>query len=158
MLWGFVLRKILDLTSSKLTVVVFGGLWSLGSVANAEIWLKKHLSDVGGSMPVDVYWYGDFADTVYATFASVPERDASANKLTRAKIQLESKVVWGWAQTSLEVRACETFLSGLKKILVGWGFTKKLLKWEVEGSIKSLKVAGDMKVWVSVKAGWIQCE
>ena len=151
-------QTVSDLTSLKSTVGVFGGLSSLGSVANAEIWLKKQLSDVGGSMPVDVYWYGDFADTVYASFASTPERDAATNKLTRAKIQLDNKAVWGRAEASLEVRACETFLSGLKKILVAWGFDRRLLKYEVKGSTKNLKVAGDIKVSVSIQGGRIQCE
>ena len=95
---------------SKSIVGAFGGLSSLGSLADSEIWLKKkQLSEVGGIMLVDVYCIGDFFDTVHARFASIAERDTSIGKLGRAKIELEGKPVWGRAHASPEIRVCEFF-------------------------------------------------
>ena len=72
------------------------------------------------------------------------------------KPQYESIPVWARAEASVEVRACEKFLSGLKKILVGWGFDPSIIKWDP--TEKTLKVGNDVKVTVSVSEGKFHCE
>ena len=72
--------------------------------------------------------------------------------------ELGDKKLWADIDLPAEARACESFLSGLKKILLGWGFNKKCVKWVADGSTKTLKVAGDVKVSVDIRDGRMHYE
>ena len=97
---------------------------------------------------------------MFVRFASIPERDAAVAKLNRAKVQvkIDSKPVWARADTAVDIRACEVFLWGLKKLLVEWGFEKRTVRVEVEGPTKFMKVGGKMVVTTFVVDGELHCE
>ena len=57
----------------------------------------------------------------------------------------------------MEVRACEIFLSGLKKLLVSWGFDAENIRWDTKGTEKTLKIKNETKVTVSIHEGKFHC-
>ena len=79
------------------------------------------------------------------------------SKVIVTKPEYENVQVWARAEAPVEVRACEIFLSGLK-ILVGWGFDFACIKYDVDGTDKTLKIKNEVKVVVSARDGKFHCE
>ena len=85
-------------------------------------------------------------------------RDKFVSKILSTHPEYEGEKVWARAEASPEVRACEKCLSGLKKILVAWGFDPSCIKYDTESDEKTLKVNNATKVTVSVREGALHCE
>ena len=66
--------------------------------------------------------------------------------------------MWSRVEAPPEVRACEIFLKGLKKLLVGWGFDQTCIKYDTESTEKTLKIKNETKVTVSIREGVFHCE
>ena len=115
---------------------------------------------IGGvPIPSDVWCpKGGFKGLAFAKFIDISIRDKFVSKIIVAKPEYEGIQVWARAEAPVEVRACEIFLSGLKKILVGWGFDFTCIRYDVEGTEKTLKVNNEVKVSVSVRDGKFHCE
>ena len=101
---------------------------------------------------------GGFKGLAFAKFSDISIRDKFVLKVIVTKPEYEGVQVWARAEAPVEVRACEIFLSGLKKILVGWGFDFTCIRYDVEGIDKTLKVNNEVKVSVSVRDGKFHCE
>lgn len=151
-------KKIDDLSVVQKPVVVIGGLSSLESFENAEKWIKTKLDELGAPPVLNTWVYGDFGDIIFVRFANISERDAVIEKITRAKIEIASKLVWANEDAALDVRVCRKFLFGVRKILLGWWGRGARVKVEAEGATKFLKVAGKVVVTVSVDNGQLQCD
>ena len=93
-----------------------------------------------------------------ARFASPTDRIKALSSLKTKIAEVGDKKIWADIDLPAEARACESFLSGLKKILLGWGFDRRCVKWVADGSTKTLKVKGDVKVSVSIRDGRMQYE
>ena len=59
--------------------------------------------------------------------------------------------MWAKPDLPVEVRAPESYLFGLKKVLVGWGFAKACVR--VDTAERNLKVGGELVVSTSVVGG-----
>ena len=86
--------------------------------------------------PEEIYWKGDWQGMLWIKFGGVAERDQGINIL-------KEKVGFGvWVAPDREVgeRVVRSFLLGLKRQLVGWGFGGKEVQVELS------KVSGMMRV------------
>ena len=99
-----------------------------------------------------------FKGLVFAKFADISTRDRFVAKISTIKPEYEGDKVWAQVEASVEARACGKFLSGLKKILVGWGFDPNCILWDTEGAENTLKINNVVKVIVTVVDGKIHCE
>ena len=99
-----------------------------------------------------------FKGIVFAKFADTTTRDTFVSKVLSAKPEYEGDKVRSRAEASIETRVCENCLSGLKQILVGWGFDSSCIKWDTTGTGNTLKINDEIKVSVSVREGKFHCD
>ena len=112
-------RKVIEDTST----VLFGGLQSL-SFDDAEAWIKEQIKDRKLEDPEIVYYKGDkFAGLAFAKFASSTAAENVIKKM--AKIQKGDEEVYCKKDLPLEQRVPLSFLLGLRRQLITWGFTKR---------------------------------
>ena len=138
---------------------MIGGFRNYGNLEDAKIWINAKCQEYGVPVAADMWCpKSGFKGILFANFADVSIRDKFISKVQFSKPQYENIPVWSRAEASVEVRACEKFLSGLKKILVGWGFDPSCIKWDAESAEKTLKVNSSTKVTVSVLEGALHCE
>ena len=127
--------KIYELSIQKRPVSVIGGFRNCGSMNEVKTWTIAKCKEFGMSAPLDMWcpksgWKG----MLFAKFGDIPSRDQFVVKMLSMKPQYDSILVWARAEASVEVRACEKFLSGLIKILVGWGFDFSCIRWDSDGT------------------------
>ena len=101
---------------------------------------------------------GGFKGIAFTKFADIATRDKFVSKVVSMKPEYEGVQVWSREEQPVEVRACEIFLKGLKKLLVGWGFDQTCIKYDTESTEKTLKIKNETKVTVSIREGMFHCE
>ena len=90
-------------------------------------------------MPIEVFVSnekGDFSGVFFASFASAPDRIKALSAVKSKLVQLGGKVIWANTDLPKENRTVESFLFGLKKQLVEWGFTRASVRAEVDDACK----------------------
>lgn len=109
--------KIKELSAVKTTVAVIGGLGKCGSLFDAKVWLRAKCGTLGLQLPDETKTYctGNWKGMLFAKFEGTESRDAFVSKLNSPKITYEDTPIWTNAEATVEVRACEICLSGLKK-------------------------------------------
>lgn len=95
---------------------------------------------------------------MFVKFSDNSIRDGFIAKVISQKPEYEGEKLWAQAESPVETRACENILSGLKKMLVGWGFDPSAIEWDTKGTENTLKVKNEIKVSVSVREGKLHCE
>ena len=153
------MQKTIDgLSVVKTLVIVVGGLSSLGSLEGVETWIKAKLIEIGAPPVLNIWIYGKFTEIVLVCFGNISEANAAIEKVTRAQIELSRKRLWAREDATPETQACETFLFGVRKMLITWGGREWGLRVEVAGPTKFLKVGGKVAVTASVVDGELHCE
>ena len=151
--------KIVELSFQKRPVAVIGGFRNCGNLEDAKVWINAKCVEYGVASAVDIWCpKAGFKGIAFAKFADTSTRDKFVSKVQSTKPQYESIPVWSRAEAPVEVRACEKSLSGLKKLLVGWGFDPSRIHYDTESAEKTLKVDNATKVTVCVREGTLHCE
>ena len=133
-------QQIKELSIQKRPVAVVG-FKNCGGLEDAKIWIQAKCTDFGVSVPSEMWCpRGGFKRIVFTKFADIATRDKFVSKVVSMKPEYEGVQVWSREEQPVEVRACEIFLKGLKKLLVGWGFDQTCIKWDAEGTEKTLKI------------------
>ena len=103
----------------KRPVAVIGGFRNCGSLDDAKVGINAKCADYGISSAVDMWCpKSGFKGLVFAKFGDITTRDKFVSKVKLLKPQYDTIPVWSEAEAPVEVRACEKFLRGLKKILM----------------------------------------
>lgn len=140
-------------------MAVIGGFRNCGNLADTKVWINAKCVEYGAPTTANIWCpKSGFRGIAFAKFADTSTRDKFVSKVQSTKPQYESLPVWSRAEASVEVRACEKFLSGLKKIFVRWGFDPSCIKYDTESAEKTLEVNDATKVTVSVREGALHCE
>lgn len=111
---------------------VVGGLQDASSGEVAKQWLKVKLGQKGIEGFIDVYFKGDFKGLLFMKFSPLAMRDAAMLKFNATKNMFSTKVSYMNPQLPIQERAPNTFLNGLKKLLVQWEFTAASVSWDSE--------------------------
>ena len=115
------MQKVIDgLSVVKTPVIVVEGLASLSSLEGVELWIKANLIEIGAPPVLNIWIYGKFTEIVLVRFGNISEANAAIEKAIRAQIELSGKRVWAREDATLETQACETFLFGVRKMLITW--------------------------------------
>ena len=136
--------------------IVVGGLAKFTVFEEASKWLGDILWDAYAPTPIETYVKrqdGVFSGVLYAKFASPTDRIKAQNAIKVKLVELGNKDIWANQDLPTEIRAPEAFVSGLKKILVSWGFTPGSVKYEIDSPSKSLKVEGKTVLTVTCPDG-----
>ena len=140
-------------------MAVIGGFRNCGNLDDAKVWINAKCVEYGVGSAVEIWCpKAGFKGIAFAKFADISTRDKFVSKVQSTKPQYESIPVWSRAEASVEVRVCEKFLSGLEKLLVGWGFDPSRIHYDTESADKTLKVDNATKVTVSVREGTLYCD
>eukprot|EP00959_Pyramimonas_sp_CCMP1952_P239454 5004542-Pyramimonas_sp.AAC.1 len=76
---------------------------------------------------------------VFAKFDSMSARDKYVSILGRAQLKHQENMIWTRPDQPLEKRVPESFLFGLRKTFLGWGYSKSEVR--VDTVEQKLKVA-----------------
>ena len=145
--------RIFRLSVQKRPVAVIG-FKNCGGIEDAKNWINAKCTEFGVTIPTEMWCpKSGFKGLMFAKFGDTSIRDKFVSKVVVMKPEYEGVQVWSRIKTPPEVRACEVFLSGLKKILVGWGFDQTIIKYDTESTEKTLEIKNEIKVSVSVRDG-----
>ena len=102
---------------------LFGGLDKFGSTEDAAVWMKSKISEAACEVPLDMFDKGGFNGLVFGKIKSVEARNAAVIAIQRARIQYLGTAIWAKEDLPIEKRIPESFLFGLKKVMLGWKYT-----------------------------------
>ena len=137
------------------STAVFGGLVGFGSKLEADEWLEDKLRSLLCPQAVETYIKGnDFNGLLFVKFADKRSRDIAVAKFRGAYLQRSGKAVWAKADLPIQQRVPESYLFGLKRVLVEWGFNRGVVR--VDTTAGSLTVAGEQVVASMVVGGRLQ--
>ena len=103
---------------------VFGGLEILLNETAAGERLKAKPADLGAGEATAIFAKGDFQDIMFAKFATESIRDEAVTKFWQSKTKLAGRFTWSREDQPIEQRVPESFLFGLRKVLMAWQYTK----------------------------------
>ena len=98
-------------------------------------------------MPQDIYFKGDaFRGVMFLRFASEWERDKAVKVVKDGWWKAGWNTVWAKPDEPLEVRTVTSFMLGLKRQLVLWGFGRKEV---AQGTLEEHFAVDRVKGWVA---------
>ena len=104
---------------------------------------------MNGPRIAETYTKGEFKGLVFAKFSSKTERDAAVKLFRSNKLILGGNAIWAKEDLPLEERIPQSFLFGLKKLMIGWGY-EKMAVW-VDLSKNQLLVGTDIVIALTVE-------
>ena len=129
------------------TTLLFGGLQDM-SFEDAEKWVRNQIEEKKLQEPSIVYHKGEaFSGIVFAKFSNDKTAQDIAKTLTMV-FKSKGERIWCKKDLPLEQRVPLSFLLGLRRQLITWGFTKR--KPRVEEESNTLTVGGNPVVKVTV--------
>ena len=147
---------------------IVGGLDGLGSLEEAESWLKAELATIKAPNPLGVFIKGDeYKGIVFAKFPGPSSLDPALTLMRKKKnLTFKGKKVWANVDRPIAIRAPFKLLLAIQKMLVVWdlGFKKKLqvddnemvLKFSnvpilsavcVDGAVKLTLLSAEWEAW-----------
>ena len=141
--------------SDSLSIII-ENLDVFASLAEAADWLRYHTSDMNMPTPLDIYVKDDFSNIIFMKLKSVSERDEVLALLRSLALKRYEKLVWSKIDMPLPIRLQLSFLWGLRKFLVSWGFDKSLI--EVCADTQEIKIEDCSSVKTKVEAKNIEYE
>ena len=135
--------------NEKQITAVIGGLGHSYSLDDADKYIRDQLWWMKGPRIVETYTKGEFKGLVFAKFSSKAERDAAVMLFRSNKLILGGNAIWAKEDLPLEERIPQSFLFGLKKLMIGWGY-EKMAVW-VDLSKNQLLVGTDIVIALTVE-------
>ena len=127
---------------------LFGGLDKFEGIEEAKIWLANKLTQLTTAKPTDIFAKGEFQGILFARFPDMKSRDEAVQKFWRARVEYGGKMTWSREDLPIERRVPESFLFGLKKVLLEWDYTKE--EMHVNRDKATLSVDGTIIVKAAV--------
>ena len=141
--------------SAREATVVFTGLD--GMLANSKEFIDKHLENMKLPIPLDAFHKGEtFKGVLHYKFDNHQAAAEVIKKFDQAKVQYKDKSILCKADLPVEQRVPLSFILGLRRLLLSWGFDRKNLK--VNDAIPLLSVGGDKVVSAHVEGSHIHVE
>eukprot|EP00959_Pyramimonas_sp_CCMP1952_P150475 3149252-Pyramimonas_sp.AAC.1 len=140
--------------NSQECIAVIGGLGDCGDFDTAVQFIKQQIEHHKFPEPVDYFVKGDFNTIIFTKFGTKDARDRFVNAFGKSQIKHSSNTVWTRADQPIEKRVPESFLFGLRKQFLEWGYSKGEVR--VDTTECNLTVAKDPVVAVSTVNGAIQ--
>lgn len=110
------------------TTAVVGNLLGFGCMQEAVEWLKWYFENMGGPVPYEVFAKGDFHSILFLKFKNTTDRDTAISLIQSLALKREDKLVWSKIDQPLPVRVQHSFLYGLRKLLLAWGFDRRAIQ------------------------------
>ena len=103
-------------------VGVIGNLQGIGSLDEAETWVRSQLSTLKAPAPLNIYVKGEegFKGHVFARFTSIEQMQTATALLDSKKLKCKDKVVWAKPERPIQMRAPFRFLLDFKRLLIEW--------------------------------------
>ena len=117
---------------TRARTTVWGGLQQLGSLKEITKWIQETLQELNLEISKEIYVKSDasvFKGLVFAKFSSQGVRDEVVEAM---KKNLEAESSWVKPDKPIKQRASDSFLLGVKRVLVSWGFGKQQIKVDTE--------------------------
>ena len=116
--------------------MVVGGFSSGSMKSDVIAWLEDKLTQICKFGPTNIYAKGEFKNMLWVKFDSRTLRDSAVVKLSKADLKHVDHKIWISEDKPLDIRAKNSILFGIRKLLMTWGFHKNAL-WidEVAGTI-----------------------
>ena len=131
---------------------VIGNLEGIGSLAQAQAWLKDKLTVLKGPAPVQIYSKGTFQGMMFAEFQDQFDRDLAVTLLKTAGLQHNGKPVWASQDRDPVERAARNFCFGLKNVFKD--------EWNIPYNVKiskekpyTMTVGGELALTAHVSPG-----
>eukprot|EP00434_Breviolum_minutum_P039610 symbB.v1.2.035178.t1/scaffold4680.1/size38694/1 len=143
----------LEAKADKRTLTaVIGNLEGIGSLAQAQAWLKDKLTVLQGPAPVQIYGKGTFQGMMFAEFKDQFDRDLAVTLLKTAGLQHNGKPVWASQDRDPVERAARNFCFGLRKVFKE--------EWNIPYNVKiseekpyTMTVGGELALTAHVSPG-----
>ena len=102
-------------TDKRTLTAVIGNLEGIGSLAQAQAWLKGKLTVLQGPAPVQICGKGTFQGMMFAEFKDQFDRDLAVTLLKTAGLQHNGKPVWASQDRDPVERTARKFLLWVEK-------------------------------------------
>ena len=141
--------------SEDTSTLLFGGLQDM-TFNDAEKWVKCKIKEHNLEEPSVVYHKGDdFNGTVFAKFTTEKVADDIAKTISN-KLKDSEETIWCKKDLPLEKRVPLSFLLGLRRQLIAWGFARSKVRVKEEDN--SLSVGGSQVLKASIEANRLRLE
>ena len=137
-------------------VAFVGGLGTDWSESEAKQWLQQKFEGAGALKPSDVYAKGDFRGFLYAKYETKAMRDTSVERLRRASLTRNGSRVWATEHKPYDQRVPQSFLFGLKRLMVEWGDSPKAVWVNTDAEPYELTCNREPVVSATVKDGKLE--
>ena len=149
---GMKTQNVETKVDKRTMTAVIGNLDGIGSLAQAQAWLKDKLIVLQGPSPVQIYGKGAFQGMMFAEFKDQFDRDLAVTLLRTAGLQQNGKPVWASQDRDPVERAARNFCFGLKKVFKE--------EWDIPYNVKiseekpyTMTVGGELALTAHVSAG-----
>ena len=123
--------------SEDSSTLLFGGLQDK-TFSDAEKWIKDKIKDNNLEEPSSVYHKGDdFNGIVFAKFTSEKVTEDIARHIS-IKLKESEEKIWCKKDLPLEKRVPLSFLLGLRRQLIDWGFARSKVRVKEEDNTLSV--------------------
>ena len=105
-----------------------GGLQEFDNRDSAKTWLNYMFMDYGINLPYKMESRDDIIGMLFCSFKTEAERDAAVSAMRMEPMSYMGQSIWAAPSMPLQSRISQSFLFGLKRLLVSWGFRKQSIK------------------------------
>ena len=88
--------------------------------------------DYGINLPYKMESRDDIVRMLFCSFTAEAERDAAVSAMRMEPISYMGQSIWVAPSMPLQSRMSQSFLFGLKRLLVSWGFRKQSIKVDTD--------------------------
>ena len=130
---------------------VFGGLSALNTFEDTSNWVRSEIQKLNLVNPVDMFTKdpdNNFKGMLFAKFSTTKERDDVVQGFKTISMDREQSQ-WVKPDLPASIRAPQSFLFGMKRMLVDWSFEKSSIV-RVEPDTNILSIRGERVLQVSV--------
>ena len=118
--------------TEEYTAILVGGLQSM-AFEEAHNWVKRTIKEKNLQEPTVVYHKGDvFTGIAFAEFSSSKGAEDAVKKISVAKLKVGDDEIWCKKDLPLHKRVALSFLLGLRRQLIEWGFSRSKVRVKEE--------------------------
>ena len=135
--------------SEDASTLLFGGLQDM-TFSDAEKWVKAKIKENKFEEPTVLYHKGDeFNGIVFVEFTTEKVAEEIAKQIS-IKLKDNAEAIWCKKDLPLEKRVPLSFLLGLRRQLIDWGFAKSKIRVKEEHN--TLSVGGSQILTASIRS------